>query len=192
MKTGRPPLALSKEAIEQLAKAGHTLTEIAAKFGCSTHAVRNAVRRYGIDHTFPAKARPHRNAFWRGGRIVSQGYVRLHQPNHPNAVNGYVAEHRLVMERQIGRYLLPSEVVHHVDGNKVNNDPSNLVLFAKNADHLAHTIRGQRPAWTEAGWAKMRAPKSPEHRERIRQGHLRRAAQKRAASLEASGSGVPL
>jgi HNH endonuclease len=42
-----------------------------------------------------------------------------------------VKEHRAVMERMIGRPLLPNENVHHLDGDKLNNDPSNLELWVK-------------------------------------------------------------
>lgn len=44
--------------------------------------------------------------------------------------------HRVVMERAIGRPLAPGEVVHHRDGNILNNDPSNLVLCADQAEHM--------------------------------------------------------
>ncbi len=44
--------------------------------------------------------------------------------------------HRIAMELAIGRELLPSEVVHHIDGNKRNNDISNLILFKTNSEHL--------------------------------------------------------
>lgn len=42
--------------------------------------------------------------------------------------------HVVVMERHIGRRLDADEVVHHIDGNKHNNDLSNLQLM-KRADH---------------------------------------------------------
>ena len=38
-------------------------------------------------------------------------------------------EHRLVMERKLGRKLHGSENVHHIDGDRQNNDPSNLELW---------------------------------------------------------------
>lgn len=38
-------------------------------------------------------------------------------------------EHRIVMEWHLGRKLLPTERVHHIDGNKLNNDPSNLEIW---------------------------------------------------------------
>ncbi len=56
-------------------------------------------------------------------------------------------EHRVVAEETLGRALLPGEIVHHIDGNKLNNDPANLEVMTQ-GDHLRrHRI------W-EARWAK--------------------------------------
>ena len=62
------------------------------------------------------------------------GYLLVYAPDHPNAHRGRVLEHRLVMEKAIGRYLLPDEVVHHKDRNKHNNKIDNLELRT-NSDH---------------------------------------------------------
>ena len=52
---------------------------------------------------------------WKGGRLKQNGYIFIYMPDHPNAQSmGYVAEHRLVMEKKLGRYLFPSEKVHQV------------------------------------------------------------------------------
>ena len=60
-------------------------------------------------------------------------YALIH--GHPNCTpKGYVLYHRLIMENYIGRYLTRDEVVHHKDGNKSNNDISNLELMT-NAEH---------------------------------------------------------
>lgn len=44
-------------------------------------------------------------------------------------------EHRKVAEQILGRKLRPGEVVHHKDGDKHNNDPSNLMIFSSQAEH---------------------------------------------------------
>lgn len=45
-------------------------------------------------------------------------------------------EHRVVAEQILGRPLKPGEVVHHIDGNKRNNAPENLMVFASQAEHV--------------------------------------------------------
>lgn len=43
--------------------------------------------------------------------------------------------HRIIAERILGRKLRPGEVVHHIDGNKRNNNPNNLMVFKNQAEH---------------------------------------------------------
>lgn len=42
------------------------------------------------------------------------------------------------MEKLLGRFLTPEEVVHHIDEDRSNNAPENLQLFANNAEHIQH------------------------------------------------------
>ena len=99
------------------------------------------------------------NPAWRGGRRQTEdGYIYVYAPEHPYAVHrtgnrkGCVLEHRLVMEKVLGRYLLPTEVVHHKNKKRSDNRPTNLELFATNAAHLAAELKGQCPKWTVDGW----------------------------------------
>ena len=118
---------------------------------------------------------------WRGGRHIDpDGYVLLWVESHPHAKRrpgqrhpgGYVREHRLVMEAHLGRYLLPTEVVHHLNGDNADNRIENLEVFASNADHLRHELTGRCPNWSEDG------------KRRIREGVSRAAARRRAASAD--------
>jgi len=69
-------------------------------------------------------------------QIVKNGYIAIYSPKHPNKTErGYVREHRLVMEKQIGRLLRSEEVVHHINGNKQDNRIENLKLYSSNKEH---------------------------------------------------------
>jgi hypothetical protein len=64
--------------------------------------------------------------------ISGKGYVYIYVPDHPYVKDHpykRVAEHRLVMEQMLGRYLYPWELVHHKDTIKAHNDPDNLELW---------------------------------------------------------------
>ena len=63
-------------------------------------------------------------------RKHSEGYILIRKPDHPFATKqGYVFEHRLVMEKHLGRYLKSNEHIHHKDGNKQNNFIENLEIL---------------------------------------------------------------
>lgn len=76
------------------------------------------------------------NAYWKGGKYITKnGYVMVLV-----GIKQYKAEHILVMEKILGRKLLPGEIVHHKDESfeaRSNNDPSNLKLTNR-SDHATH------------------------------------------------------
>jgi len=91
------------------------------------------------------------NPSWKGGRRFDEhGYVQIRMPEHPFANDGYVFEHRMVVEErtrkndpnnrllvEVGgqKYLSPKAVVHHIDENKSNNKSSNLMLLPHQKAH---------------------------------------------------------
>jgi len=70
---------------------------------------------------------------WKGGKYKDkQGYVQVYVFKHPHADSmGYVKEHRLVMEKKLGRYLKKDEVVHHKNSVRDDNRIENLELCVR-------------------------------------------------------------
>src|SRR4030042_4028121 len=57
-------------------------------------------------------------------------------PDPPNrSKSNYVMQHRLVMEKKLGRYLKRGEIIHHISGDKAANSIENLVYFETMGQH---------------------------------------------------------
>ena len=83
------------------------------------------------------------NHNWKGGKIIDRaGYILVYCPTHPYNEGGYVFEHRLVVERWLGRYLRPEELIHHRNQIKTDNRIENLQVVT-NAEHMIihHRLR---------------------------------------------------
>jgi len=101
---------------------------------------------FGKKHSYESKEKIRRaklrekHPHWKGGRkITKAGYVYILKPDHPFAnSDGRVLEHRLVMEETLARYLDPSEVVHHINGNTSDNRRANLELFENIGSHTSY------------------------------------------------------
>ena len=80
-----------------------------------------------------------KNPAWKGGRYKSNGYWVIYKPDHPRVRNNKstncIFEHILVAEDILERYLKQTEIVHHIDGDKLNNNPENLIVLENMSEH---------------------------------------------------------
>lgn len=129
-------IAIPDAEIASRYRSGETIAELAAAYGVSRPTLAKALDREGVKRR-PAKQREGRisgeaNPAWNGGRRRRKdGYWLVWSSD------GERLEHRVVMERQLGRKLHGDEIVHHRDADKGNNAPSNLEVMSR-ADHARH------------------------------------------------------
>ena len=101
---------------------------VADELGLNRQAVRKALKEAGVTHI------PRLPKF--GSRLNRLGYVEILLKEedwlYPSAkAQGYMLEHRYVVANALGRPLLATETVHHINGDKTDNRVENLQLHHK-------------------------------------------------------------
>lgn len=72
-------------------------------------------------------------------RTNPDGYIQIYLPDHHRASRqGYVLEHIVVAEKKYNRKITRQEAVHHIDRNRSNNHPDNLVVMTHSEHQKLH------------------------------------------------------
>jgi len=98
------------------------------------------IRRWFIKHELPTKNKSNcrigkLNASYKGiPYITKNGYVEIRKNQKQ------ILEHRAVMEDHLNRPLLKSEIVHHINGIKTDNELKNLKLMNQSTHRTEHIL----------------------------------------------------
>jgi HNH endonuclease len=129
--------------MKQMWESGASQHAIGQKYKAHQTVISNVLAFHGI-RVDRRQSRGEKHGSWKGGvSIDSQGYAsEILPPDSPFAemrnVSGRVMQHRLVMARSLGRPLLPTETVHHINGDRLDNRLSNLEL--RQGKHGKHAV----------------------------------------------------
>ncbi len=122
----KPATPDQRVQIIALREQGMRLQDIAYSIGRGLLCVKQVLEPLGMTGHLPPRRQP---------RVNSQGYVRVWiAPDDPlrsmafSRAPGWIAEHRLVMARHLGRPLTQAETIHHINGNPGDNRIENLQL----------------------------------------------------------------
>jgi len=116
-------------------KSNMSQRKIAKRIGCSQSLIGKIIKKGGYKARYSDR-RGNCNPSWKGGRWDHRGYIVVYDPSHPHCnTRGYVREHRLVMEKYLGRYLKKGEFVHHINAIRDDNRIENLKLFKSRGTH---------------------------------------------------------
>jgi hypothetical protein len=152
--------SVNKVILVELYQQGKSIPDVAATTGAALSTVRYHLKAAGV---LRSRAEGVRLA---GDKLGSgmRGKRRIFSASHKQAIssakraapakgislkpNGYIeftrgenkgrGEHVVIMEQRIGRRLRTDEIVHHIDGNRSNNDDNNLALMTRAAHMRLH------------------------------------------------------
>jgi hypothetical protein len=121
---------INYEEASKLYASGLSINQVAAMLSCSGPTILRALERTGTKTRSISDAKSLRS---RGNRRVDNGYITV---CHGKGLRK--KEHVLIAEKILGRALNKNEVVHHIDGNTLNNKNDNLLICTRSYHTWLH------------------------------------------------------
>lgn len=127
----------SKKELKEMYESGMTMEEIGKEFNCTKPTVWKWFQKYDLE---ARKMEGENHGNWKGGRVdKGDGYIGIWNPKHSRADNqGYVFEHTLVIEKELGKLPEDNEMIHHINCNKHDNRIENLYLCTRSQHKKTH------------------------------------------------------
>jgi len=119
---------------------------------CCLSVTNGALEENGKATRYAKGTKPWNTKGWTHTRSRKGGrkYILIHQPEHPfSSKRGYVRKHRLVMEEHIGRPVEKHEIVHHKNGDTLDNRIENLELMTRVEHCRLHVKDNVHRRWEE-------------------------------------------
>jgi hypothetical protein len=137
-----------KELLEEKLKTSHSVTEISDSLNIKRNVIKSWMRFHGLSKSLLIRRKGSAHHSWKNGYFVDKkGYVWTNADSqgyrefNPQWKCHNVAVHKVVMEMVMLQCKMPSGyIIHHIDMNTQNNEPTNLALLTMGQHMKIHSL----------------------------------------------------